>query len=67
MKYKAEELVVTINARGGSGNSANWQWNIYVKGPGGARLAHGMASGTRASAERSASQVMAKLIASDNA
>lgn len=52
MKYRADDLEVKINGRGGSGKAAIWQWNLWVKGAGGARLAQGTESGARDKAEK---------------
>jgi hypothetical protein len=65
MKYSSDDLEVKINARGGSGKSANWQWNVYVKGPGGARLAHGMETGARDKAVRAGNSAIDKFASSE--
>ncbi len=63
MKHKADDLEVKISSRGGSGNAAVWQWNVWVKGAGGARLANGTETGTRSKAEKAAEIAKAKFVA----
>ncbi|MBG1231692.1 hypothetical protein [Aestuariivirga litoralis] len=63
MKYNSDDLEVKITSRGGSGKSAVWHWNVWVKGPGGARLANGVETGTWSKAETAAEIAKAKFIA----
>ncbi len=60
MKHNADDLEVKITQRGGAGNAAVWQWNVWVKG--GARLANGVETGTRSKAERAAEIAKAKFV-----
>lgn len=60
MSYNSDDLEVRIRFRGGSGNAATWDWNVYLKGAG-LPLRSGQVKGTKAKAEIAAEQAKQEL------